>query len=138
MLECDECKASPNNNITIPDLNHDELESLLEFLYSGTMASEKLEKHVYALSQAADKYVVPHLLRHCEKYLLSSLSTSNALEALEIADTCSNNNLKETTLVFLVKNIENVVSSTKFEAFVHKSPHLTVELVTRAFVNGAK
>ncbi|XP_057431170.1 BTB/POZ domain-containing protein At3g56230 [Lotus japonicus] len=139
MLECDQCKASPNNNtITIPDLNHDELESLLEFLYSGTMASEKLEKHVYALSQAADKYDIPHLLKKCEIYLLSSLSTSNALETLEIADTCSNNKLKETTLDFLVKNIEHVVSSAKFEAFVHRSPQLTVELVTRAFVNGAK
>ncbi|KAG4989860.1 hypothetical protein AAZX31_11G238900 [Glycine max] len=138
MLECDECKAAPSNAITIPDLNHEELESLLEFLYSGTLNVEKLEKHVYALSQAADKYVIPHLLKHCERYLLSSLSTSNALETLEIADTCSNHNLKETTLNFLVKNIEHMVSSPKFEAFVHRSPHLTVQLVTRAFVNGAK
>ncbi|KAK7305946.1 hypothetical protein VNO77_43859 [Canavalia gladiata] len=138
MLECDECKAAPNNNITIPDLNHEELESLLEFLYSGTLAGEKLEKHVYALSQAADKYMIPHMLKHCERYLLSSLSTTNALETLEIADTCSNHNLKETTLNFLVKNIEHMVSSPKFEAFVHRSPHLTVQLVTRAFVNGPK
>ncbi|XP_027336426.1 BTB/POZ domain-containing protein At3g56230 isoform X1 [Abrus precatorius] len=138
MLECDECKAPPNNTITIPDLNHEELESLLEFLYSGTLGAEKLEKHVYALSQAADKYVIPHLLKQCERYLLSSLSISNAFETLEIADTCSNHNLKETTFNFLVKNIEHMVSSPKFEAFVHRSPHLTVQLVTRAFVNGAK
>lgn len=138
MLECDECKAAPSNSITIPELNHDELESLLEFLYSGTLAVEKLEKHVYALSQAADKYVISHLLKHCERYLLSSLSTCNALETLEIADTCSNHNLKETTLNFLVKNIEHMVSSPKFEVFVHRSPHLTVQLVTRAFANGAK
>lgn len=138
MLECDECKAAPNNTITIPDLNHEELESLLEFLYSGALPEETLEKHVYALSRAADKYAIPHLLRHCERHLLSSLSTSNALETLEIADTCSNDNLKETTLGFLVKNIEHVVSSPKFEAFVHGSPHLTVQLVTRAFANGAK
>ncbi|CAL0320350.1 unnamed protein product [Lupinus luteus] len=55
MLECDECKSSPNNTITIPDLNHEELESLLEFLYSGTLATQTLEKHVYTLSRAADK-----------------------------------------------------------------------------------
>ncbi|XP_020237253.1 BTB/POZ domain-containing protein At3g56230 [Cajanus cajan] len=138
MLECDECKAAPKSSISIPDLNHEELESLLEFLYSGTLGVEKLEKHVYALSQAGDKYVIPHLLKHCERYLLSSLNTTNALETLEIADTCSNQNLKETTLNFLVKNIEHMVSSPKFEAFVHRSPHLTVQLVTRAFVNGAK
>lgn len=138
MLECDECKAAPSNTITIPDLNHEELEPLLEFLYSGTMDTEKLEKHVYALSQAADKYIIPHLLKHCERYLLSSLSTSNAFETLEVADTCSNNNLKETSLNFLVKNIELMVTSPTFEAFVHRSPHLAVQLVTRAFVNGSK
>ncbi|QCD98700.1 speckle-type POZ protein [Vigna unguiculata] len=138
MLECDECKEAPSKSITIPDLKHEELECLLEFLYSGRLGEEKLEKHVYALSQAADKYVIPHLLKHCERYLLSSLSTCNGLETLEIADTCSNHKLKETTLDFLVKNIDRVVSSPKFEAFVHRSPHLTVQLVTRAFVNGAK
>lgn len=138
MLECDECKAPVNNTITIPDLNHEELESLLEFLYSGTLPAETLEKHVYALSRAADKYAIPHLLKHCERHMLSSLSISNALETLETADTCSNHNLKETTLNFLVQNFEHTVSSPRFEAFVHRSPHLTVQLVTRAFVNGAK
>ncbi|KAK7387490.1 hypothetical protein VNO78_28339 [Psophocarpus tetragonolobus] len=138
MLEGDECKEEASNSISIPDLKHEELESLLEFLYSGSLGVEKLEKHVYALSQAADKYEIPHLLKHCERYLLTSLSTCNALETLEIADTCSNLNLKETTLNFLLKNIQHIVSSPKFEAFVHRSPHLTVQLVTRAFVNGAK
>jgi speckle-type POZ protein len=139
MLEIDECKAAPTcNTITIPDLNHEELESLLEFLYSGTLPLEKLEKHVYALSQAADKYIIPHLLKYCERYLFSSLSTSNAFETLEIADTCSNQDLKETSFNFLVKNIEHMVTSPKFEAFVHRSPHLTVQLVSRAFVNGSK
>ncbi|KAF1870504.1 hypothetical protein Lal_00003710 [Lupinus albus] len=135
MLECDDCKSSPNNTITIPDLNHEELESLLEFLYSGTLPTQTLEKHVYTLSRAADKYIIPHLLKHCERHLLSSLNISNALETLDVADSCSNHNLKETTLNFLVKNFEHVVSSTKFEAFVHRSPHLTVQLVTRAFAN---
>ncbi|XP_019416862.1 PREDICTED: BTB/POZ domain-containing protein At3g56230 isoform X2 [Lupinus angustifolius] len=138
MLECDDCNSSPNNTITIPDLNHEELESLLEFLYSGTLTTETLEKHVYTLSRAADKYIIPHLLKHCERHLLSSLNISNALETLDIADSCSNHNLKETTLNFLVKNFEHVVSSTKFEAFVHRNPHLTVQLVTRAFANSAK
>lgn len=139
MLEIDECKAAPTcNTITLPDLNHEELESLLEFLYSGTLPLEKLEKHVYALSQAADKYIIPHLLKYCERYLFSSLSTSNAFETLEIADTCSNQDLKETSFNFLVKNIEHMVTSPKFEAFVHRSPHLTVQLVSRAFVNGSK
>ena len=35
MLDSEGCKAAPSNTITLPELNHEELVSLLEFLYSG-------------------------------------------------------------------------------------------------------
>ena len=35
MLDLEGCKAAPSNTITLPELNHEELDSLLEFLYSG-------------------------------------------------------------------------------------------------------
>ncbi|WJZ82656.1 hypothetical protein VitviT2T_002393 [Vitis vinifera] len=41
MLDSDGCKAAPSNTITLPELNHEELDSLLEFLYSGTMTAEQ-------------------------------------------------------------------------------------------------
>lgn len=135
MLDSDDCKAAPTNSITIPELNHEELECLLEFLYSGTLDPQKLEKHVYALSLAADKYEIPYLHKHCERYMLSSLCISNALDVLEIADACSSQELKNTTMKFLVENIGDVVLSDRFQAFVHASPQLTVQL-TRASVKG--
>ncbi|XP_054799528.1 BTB/POZ domain-containing protein At3g56230 isoform X2 [Prosopis cineraria] len=128
MLDSDECKAAPTNNITIPELNCEELESLLEFLYRGSLGPEKLEQHVFALSLAADKYGIAYLQKQCEQYMLNSLSISNALDVLEIADTCSNQKLKDTTMKFLVENIQEIVLSLQYEAFVHRSPHLTVQL----------
>ena len=41
MLDSDGCKAAPSNTITLPELNHEELDSLLEFLYNGTMTAEQ-------------------------------------------------------------------------------------------------
>ena len=35
MLDSEGRKAAPSNTITLPELNHEELVSLLEFLYSG-------------------------------------------------------------------------------------------------------
>ena len=35
MLDSEGCKAAPSNTITLPELNHEELDSLLKFLYSG-------------------------------------------------------------------------------------------------------
>ena len=61
MLDSDGCKAPPNDTITLPELNTEELESLLGFLYSGNLPLDKLEKHVYSLFVAADKYEIPYL-----------------------------------------------------------------------------
>ncbi|XP_007011198.2 PREDICTED: BTB/POZ domain-containing protein At3g56230 isoform X2 [Theobroma cacao] len=137
MLDSDGCKAPPSDTITLPELNTEELESLLEFLYSGNLPFDKLEKHVYSLFVAADKYEIPYLQEFCERFLLSSLNASNVLEILEISDVCSNKTLKETALNFIVRNMEDVVFSAKYEVFAPKNPHLGVQ-ITRAFLMDSK
>ncbi|XP_021732661.1 BTB/POZ domain-containing protein At3g56230-like [Chenopodium quinoa] len=131
MLDSDDCKEAPNEAITLPELNHDELESLLKFLYSGSLPIEKVEKHVYSLSVAADKYEIHFLQKFCDRQMLNSLSSSNALDILEISDVCSNLTLKDTALNFIVRNMEDIVFSSKFESFALKNPHLSVQ-ITRA------
>ncbi|XP_043817114.1 BTB/POZ domain-containing protein At3g56230 isoform X2 [Manihot esculenta] len=137
MLDSDACKAPANETITIPELKHEELEALLEFLYRGSLDAEKIEKHIYSLTLAADKYEIPFLLKFCERYMLKTLVSSNALDVLEISDVCSNKILKETALNFIVKNLEDLVFSSKYETFVSKNPHLSVQ-ITRAFLMDAK
>lgn len=118
----------------LSEMSHEELESLLEFLYSGSLPEEKMKKHVYALSVAADKYNIPYLLNMCERHMLDSLSLSNALGFLELSDVCSNRCLKETVLKFIVKNMREIVFSPAYDAFALKNPHLGVE-ITRASLN---
>ncbi|CAK9160601.1 unnamed protein product [Ilex paraguariensis] len=135
MLDSDGCKAPPNDTITLPELDYEELESLLEFLYSGHLPKEKVEKHVYLLSVAADKYEIPFLQKFCEHHMLGSLSSSNVLDVLEISDTCSNQTLKETALNFIVRNMEDIVFSARFDAFALKNPHLTVQITRTSFMD---
>ncbi|XP_022744126.1 BTB/POZ domain-containing protein At3g56230-like [Durio zibethinus] len=137
MLDSDCCKAPSSDTITLPELNTEELESLLEFLYSGNLALDKLEKHVYSLFVAADKYEIPYLQDFCERYMLSSLTASNVLEILQISDVSSSKTLKETALNFIVRNMEDIVFSAKYEVFATKNPHLGVQ-ITRAFLMDAK
>ncbi|KAG6418561.1 hypothetical protein SASPL_120765 [Salvia splendens] len=134
VLDSDECKAPANQTITLAELNHEELESLLEFLYSGSLPKEKVEKHVYSLAIAADKYEIPFLQKFCENKMLGSLNSSNALDILEVSDTCSNLNLKETALNFIVRNMEDIVFSARFDAFALKNPHLTVHITRASFM----
>ncbi|GLT88553.1 hypothetical protein SLE2022_065730 [Rubroshorea leprosula] len=137
MLDSDGCKAAPDDTITLPELNTEELESLLEFLYSGRLPAVKLEKHVFSLFVAADKYEIPYLQEFCEHYMLDSLNASNVLDVLEISDVCSNKTLKETALNFIVRNMEEIAFSAKYEVFAPKNPHLCVQ-ITRAFFIDAK
>ena len=135
MLDSDGCKAAPSNTITLPELNHEELDSLLEFLYSGSLPADKVEKHVYSLSLAADKYEIPFLQKFCEQRMLGSLSSSSALDVLEISDACSSQTVKETALNYIVKNMEDIVFSTRYESFALKNPHLCVQITRASFMD---
>uniref|UniRef100_A0A7N0R9I8 BTB domain-containing protein n=1 Tax=Kalanchoe fedtschenkoi TaxID=63787 RepID=A0A7N0R9I8_KALFE len=136
MLESDGCKAPPDDTITLHEFDQDELESLLEFLYAGSLPQEKLDKHVRALSLAADKYGIPYLQKSCEKHMLASLKSSNALDVLEISDACSGQtSLKDTALSFVVKNMEKIVFSARFESFALKNPHLGVQITRASFMD---
>ncbi|XVF41162.1 hypothetical protein PTKIN_Ptkin01aG0257700 [Pterospermum kingtungense] len=136
MLGSDSCKAPPIDTdiITLSELNTEELESFLEFLYTGKLPLDKLERHVFALYVAADKYEISYLQESCERYMVNSLNTSNAIDILDISETHSNKKLKETTLNFILRNMKAIVSSQKYEDFASSNPHLCVQ-VTRAFVD---
>ncbi|KAF3433307.1 hypothetical protein FNV43_RR24409 [Rhamnella rubrinervis] len=137
MLDSDECKAPANDTITLTELNHEELEALLEFLYNGCLAEEKMNRLVYPLSLAADKYHIPYLRKLCERHMLKSLNSSNVLDVLEIADVCAYQALKETALKYIVMNMEEIVFSAAFDSFAIKNPHLSVQ-ITRASLMDAK
>ncbi|KAL1542083.1 BTB/POZ domain-containing protein-like protein [Salvia divinorum] len=138
MLDSDKCKAPADQTITLPELDHEELEALLEFLYSGSLPKEKVKKHVCSLAIAADKYEIPFLQKFCENELLLSMNSSNALDILEIADTCSNQNLKEKAQSFIVSNMKDIVFTPDFDAFALKNPHLVAEITRASFVDSRK
>lgn len=137
MLDSDECKAPAKDTITLSELNYEELECLLEFLYTGGLPKEKVEKYVYALGVAADKYEITYLQKFCERHMLRSLNPSSALDVLEISDACSYISLKESALKFIVKNMEDIAFSARFEEFALKNPHLCVQ-ITRSSLMEAK
>ncbi|KAF5206624.1 BTB/POZ domain-containing protein [Thalictrum thalictroides] len=133
MLESDGCKAPPTETISLPELDHEELQSLLEFLYSGSLSSEKISKHVYALYTAADKYDIPFLQKFCEHWMLGSLNLSNALNILETSDVCPTTKVKDSAMNFIINHMEDIVFSSAYDSFALKNPHLNVQL-TRALL----
>ncbi|PHU18125.1 hypothetical protein BC332_13820 [Capsicum chinense] len=136
MLDSDECKAPSDHTIvSLPELSYEELDSLLEFLYTGELPQEKLAKHVYALSLAADKYEIPFLLTYCECETLRSLNTVTALDNLEMPETHPNPHikLKEIAMSFIIEHIKDIVNTPRFDALAAKYPHLVLQILKDTF-----
>ncbi|XP_034709757.1 BTB/POZ domain-containing protein At1g01640-like [Vitis riparia] len=51
MLDSKGCKAAPSNTITLPELNHEKLDSLFEFLYSGAMPAGQAYEAIMEIEQ---------------------------------------------------------------------------------------
>ncbi|KAG6491001.1 hypothetical protein ZIOFF_052333 [Zingiber officinale] len=137
MLLADDCKAAPaGNTISLPELTQHELQSLLEFLYSGQLPQPEQEASstVRSLLVAADKYDIPFLRQRCEQRILTDLRAANALDALDVAQRCSDGMLKERAMRVVVDKAEEVVFSEGFEEFARRNAELCVE-ITRALVS---
>nr|AAQ22660.1 At3g01790 [Arabidopsis thaliana]BAF01519.1 hypothetical protein [Arabidopsis thaliana] len=135
MLDSDECKTSPEESITLPDLSHDELRSLLEFLYSGNLKAPYNQYR--SLYLAADKYDISYLQDVCRNHFIASLSSRNVLDILELASIPCDTILKDAAINHIVKHMEEVVVPMKYETFVQRNPDLSVE-ITRAYLRETK
>ncbi|KAF8086442.1 hypothetical protein N665_0625s0007 [Sinapis alba] len=110
MFESDNFKASLRlESTTLSELKQEELEALVEFVYSdGSMLSEKGKQHVRSLYHAADKYEIPHLL-------------------LVLAQVPSDKALSNATINVIKAQKYTISNSKEFEGFVVDHPNLTVE-----------
>ncbi|XP_064966360.1 BTB/POZ domain-containing protein At1g01640-like [Musa acuminata AAA Group] len=137
MLMSDECKAPAEDTISFPELSHDELKCLVEFLYSGSLPEWSTEQHSYSMLIAADKYDIPFLRKYCEHRILAALRPSNALEVLQVAEVCSDAELKEQAMNLITKHAEDVVFSARYDELARNNAHLCVE-ITRALLTEMK
>ncbi|KAJ4870429.1 putative BTB/POZ domain-containing protein [Raphanus sativus] len=132
IMESDELKASSKlETVTFSEMKHEELETLVEFMYSvnGSISSESLKKHVRPLYLAADKYEIPHLRDICRNQLISSLNASNALNILELAQIPFDKALNDAAFTSIMNNISTITSSAEFKLFVVNHPDLSVEIM---------
>lgn len=105
----------------------------MEFLYTADLTEERMNKHVYSLSLADDKYRIPHLLKFCERHMMKNLNSSNVLDVLEVASVHADL-VKRAALDYIVKNKRQILFSAKYEALALKNPPLCMQ-ITGAFAD---
>ncbi|KAH0924624.1 hypothetical protein HID58_016880 [Brassica napus] len=111
MLESKATKASSDQTLFFSEMRHEELETLVKFMYNdhGLVSSSKLKKHVRSLYLAAQRYEIPHLRDLCRNELISSLSSSNALD--ELSQVPLDKPLTDAVLSFIARNINTFLDS---------------------------
>ncbi|EOA13958.1 hypothetical protein CARUB_v10027080mg [Capsella rubella] len=132
MLESDELKTSTKEveTITLSEMKQEELEAFVEFIYShGYTISDNVKQHARSLYIAADKYVILHLRDLCRMELMSSLSLSNSLDILELAQFPFDEVLNDAAFGYIKKNISTIASSDEFKLFVASNANLAVEIM---------
>ncbi|XP_010508859.1 PREDICTED: putative BTB/POZ domain-containing protein At2g40450 [Camelina sativa] len=133
MLEPDGIKGSPKvvETITLPEMKHEEVEALVDFIYSvdGSFSSASLKKHARPLYLAADKYDIPHLRDLCRTELISSLNSSNALSIFELSQIPFDFTLSNFALGSIITDLNVIANSDEFKLFVVNHPNLTVEIM---------
>ncbi|XP_065226731.1 protein roadkill-like [Planococcus citri] len=87
------------NVVNISDLSPEIIEEMLLFIYTGKV--KKLEKSVYELLPAANKYQLEELMEICEEMLIEQLSKDNVINILILAHTHNANWLKTEALQFV-------------------------------------
>ncbi|KAG7574369.1 BTB/POZ domain [Arabidopsis suecica] len=140
ILESDEFKASAKlvETVTLSEMKHEEVEALVEFIYSvdGSICSASVKKHARSLFLAADKYEIPLLRDLCRNELISSLNSSNALSILELAQIPFDKALNDAAFTTILTNMNTIASCDEFKLFVVNHPNLAVEIM-KAYVTRA-
>ncbi|XP_010484934.1 PREDICTED: BTB/POZ domain-containing protein At5g48510-like [Camelina sativa] len=94
-----------------------------------------ISAHKLILYLAADKYEIPHLRDLCRTELISSLSLSNSLDLLELAQIPFDKVLNDAAFGYIKTNISTIASSDEFKLFVASSPNLAVEIMKASLSN---
>ncbi|KAI1705072.1 BTB/POZ domain-containing protein [Ditylenchus destructor] len=81
--------------VEIEDFNPDAISAMLEYMYTGVVKNEVMEKLALKLLPLADKYIVIPLKEMCEVFLASKITTENFLAVAMFADCYSAAKLKK-------------------------------------------
>lgn len=105
--------AERNDMIPILDVQPDAFRALLEYIYTDNINITTFDK-ACELCYGAKKYMLPHLVKECTRYLWSDLSPKNACRAYEFARLFEESVLMEKCLQIISNNTMEVLQDSSF------------------------
>jgi hypothetical protein len=102
--------------VTLNDVSPELFISLLEYLYTGSVSINSQEEAI-AMLRLADRFLVDALKARCERYVKTCINSSNVLQILAVADTCSLLELKQMCLDVISRNFRVLAHAGALDSF---------------------
>lgn len=106
--------AEKNDPIPILDVQPEAFKALMEYIYTDKISINSVDK-ACELCYAAKKYMLPHVVEQCTKFLWSDLCPKNACRAYEFAKLFEEPKLMEKCLQIMCTKTCDVVQDSSFE-----------------------
>ncbi|KAL0894394.1 hypothetical protein ABMA27_013014 [Loxostege sticticalis] len=106
--------AERNDPIPILDVQPEAFKALLEYIYTDNINISSFDK-ACELCYGAKKYMLPHLVKECTRYLWSDLYPRNACRAYEFARLFEENVLMDKCIQIISTNTKEVLNDSSFE-----------------------
>ncbi len=100
--------------VTIKDMEPEELEAFLKFVYIGKFDDE-VKQHSRALLAAGDKYNVQDLMALAEEELIRTMNLENVIDLFVLAHMHNVQDLKKTALTSIITNFDQVSKQAKWK-----------------------
>ncbi|OWF54613.1 BTB/POZ domain-containing protein 6-like [Mizuhopecten yessoensis] len=107
-----EGNLAEKGEIAIPDIEQEVFTMFLRYLYTDTI--ELTVNTATSVLSAARKYMVDRLVKECETFLKSSLTTDNVCLLLEQAHIYTEESIREDCVNMIARSPEEVLKSTSF------------------------
>ncbi|XP_075991879.1 uncharacterized protein LOC142987180 isoform X2 [Anticarsia gemmatalis] len=106
--------AERNDPIPILDVQPEAFKALLEYIYTDNINISSFDK-ACELCYGAKKYMLPHLVKECTRFLWSDLYPRNACRAYEFARLFEENVLMDKCIQIISTNTKDVLNDSSFE-----------------------
>ena len=102
-------KKDGAHRVEMLDVPADTMDTILTYMYTGKV--ENIDKSALDLLPKAEEYQLEGLKIMCEEALSKTLTAETVIDVLVMADTHNAQNLKQSCLTFITKNITDVKKS---------------------------
>ncbi|XP_057318153.1 speckle-type POZ protein-like [Microplitis mediator] len=116
------------NEVTIPDMDPDVCEKLLEFIYTDNVTN--LDKVAGRLFEVADKYQIPALKESCEELFCKNVNVKNAVQYLVLLDSHNGDERFFKYIIdFIAINFKKIFETSEYKALEKTNPELSLTIV---------